>query len=136
MPNSMMPRKPASRKEGAQHLVAHQGPEDGARPVGEHAPVGAELVAHHDPGHDAHRERDREDLHPVAKEPEVDVAARDQPDALQKGEVAGEPDREGGEQDVERDRERELEAREHQGIGDVGQGCLRLRGPGSEPVVT
>ena len=44
-------------KEGAQHLVAQQGAQDGPGLVREHAPVGAELVAHHDAGDDAHRRR-------------------------------------------------------------------------------
>ena len=101
-------------KEGGQHLVAHQRADDRACLVGEHAPVGAELVAHHDARHDAHAERHCEDLLPVIEQVEEDDAAGEQPEALQHGEVAGQPDRDGREDDVKADRESELQARECQ----------------------
>ena len=64
------------QEEGGQHLVAHQRPDHRAGLVGERAPVGAELVGHHQAGHDAHAEDEGEDLHPVAEQVEVDAAAR------------------------------------------------------------
>ena len=106
----MTPRKPASRKKADEHLVAHQRAEHRAGLVGEHAPVGAELVAHDDAGHDAHAEADGEDLLPVVEEIEEDGAAGPEPQRLQHGEIAGEPDGEGREDDVEGDGEGELDA--------------------------
>jgi hypothetical protein len=47
-PNSITPRKVASRKEGGQHLVAQQRPGDVAHLFHEARPVGAELEAHGD----------------------------------------------------------------------------------------
>ena len=111
-------------EEGRQHLVAHQGPEDGAGLVGEHAPVGAELVAHDDARHDAHAEADGEDLLPVVEEGEEDVAAGAQPQAFEHGEIAGEADGEGGKDDVEGDREGELQPGEGEGVELHGFGLL------------
>ena len=103
-------------EEGGQHLVAHQRPEHRPGLVGEHAPVGAELVAHDDAGDDAHAEGDGEDLLPVVEEVEVDLSRRPQPQRLEHGEIAGEPDREGREDDVERDGEGELHPGQHDRI--------------------
>ena len=111
-------------EEGRQHLVAHQGAEDGAGLVGEYAPVGAELVAHDDARHDAHAEADGEDLLPVVEEGEEDGAAGEEPQRLQDGEVAGEPDGEGREDDVERDREGELQPGQGEGVELHGFGLL------------
>ena len=108
--------EPRLQEEGGQHLVAHQRPDDRAGLVGEDAPVGAELVAHHDARHDAHAEGEREGLHPDAEEADVVVAPGPEPQPLQHGEIAAEPDGEGGEDDVEGDGEGELQAREQNGI--------------------
>ena len=51
-------------EERGQHLVAEQRPGDGADVLHEARPVGAELERHHDAGHHAHREGEREDLDP------------------------------------------------------------------------
>jgi hypothetical protein len=95
------------RKERAQHA---------ARLVGEGRPVGAELVAHHDAGHDSHAEGQREDLHPEQVEVPEDLLVGLQPQRLEHGEVTGKPYREAGKDDVERNRESELQSRQEHGI--------------------
>ena len=95
-------------KEGGENLIAHQRPEDGSNLVGINAPVGAELVAHHDARDDAHAERDGEDLLPVVEEIEIDAPSRDEVHPVKHGQVARKTDREHGEYDVEADREGEL----------------------------
>ncbi len=101
-------------EEGGQHLIGHERADDRPGPVGEDRPVGAELVGHDDAGDDAHREGDREDLQPVAEQVEIGVLARLQPQRLEHREIGSEPDREGREDEVERDRERELDSRQDQ----------------------
>ena len=97
-------------EEGGQHLVAHQRADHRAGLVGEAGPVGAELVAHHDARDDAHAEDDGEHRLPVVEELQVRRVALPQPQRVEHREVAREPDREGREDEVERDRERELDA--------------------------
>ena len=63
-------------EEGGQHLVADQRADDVAGDDREAAPVGAELVGQHDPRHDAHAERHREDLGPEPREPVIALAGR------------------------------------------------------------
>ena len=106
------------------HLVAHQRPEHRPDLVGKYAPVGAELVAHDEAGHDAHAEGDGEDLDPEIEDALVEVVTRDQPETFEHGEVAREPNREGRKDDVGRDSECELETGEIDGA-DV-HGALRL----------
>ncbi len=62
-------------KECGQHLIGHQRADDRPGLVGEHRPVGAELVRHHDARDDAHAEGDGEDLQPVIEEIDEDLAA-------------------------------------------------------------
>ena len=72
--------------------------------VGEDAPVGAELVGEHDAGDDAHAEGERERLHP--RRGRAGCSGRrpvDEPEPLEHGEIAAEPDRKRREDDVERD---------------------------------
>ena len=52
-----------------------------------------------------------EDLQPVAEEVEVDAAAGPQPQPFEHRQIARQPDREGREDEVERDREGELRPR-------------------------
>jgi hypothetical protein len=104
------------QEEGGQHLVTHQRPDDRTGLVGEHAPVGAELVAHDDAGNDAHAERHCKDLLPVVEKVEVDRTTGDEPEAFEHGEVTGEPDRDRREDDVETNRKGELQPRECQCI--------------------
>jgi hypothetical protein len=77
------------------------------------------LVAHDDAGHHAHAEAEGEDLLPVVEDRHEHAAPGDQPQRLQHGEVAGEPDREGREDDVQRHGERELEPGQHQRIEEL-----------------
>lgn len=64
------------------------------------------------PGHDAHAEGDRKDLQPELEGCEIDLASCGQPQSLQDHQVARESDGEGGKDDVERNRERELHSRQ------------------------
>ena len=110
-------------EEGGEDLIGHERPDDRAGPVREDRPVGAELVGHDDSGDDAHREGQGEDLQPVSEQVEIGLLAGLQPKPLEHGEIGGQADREGREDEVERDRERELGAGEDQGsvgIGHVG----------------
>ena len=103
-------------EERGQHLVADRRADDVAGDDREAAPVGAELVGQHDARHDAHAERHREDLGPEARELLVAVRAAAQPHRQQRRNVGREPDGEAREDDVKRDRERELKAGEEDGI--------------------
>jgi len=67
--------KAGFEEECGQHLISHQRTDDRPGLVGEHRPVGAELVRHHDAGDDAHAEGDGEDLQPVIEEVDEDLAA-------------------------------------------------------------
>jgi hypothetical protein len=102
------------QEKGGQHLIGHERPDDRPGTVGKDRPVGAELIGHDDAGDDAHREGDGEDLQPIFEQVEVNVPARLQPQSFQDREVACEPDREGREDEVERDGEGELDARQQQ----------------------
>ena len=97
-------------EEGGQHLIGHQRADDRPRLVGEHRPVGAELVGHDDAADDAHRKGDRENAQPVAEQVEIFLLAGHQPARFEHREKARQPDREGGEDEVKADRERELRA--------------------------
>jgi hypothetical protein len=77
-------QKAGLEKEGGQHLVAEQRPEDGAGLLGQARPVGAELKAHHDARHHAHAEGDGEHLAPELVQVPPDVVARAQPAPFQK----------------------------------------------------
>ena len=82
----------------------------------EDAPVGAELVAHHDAGHDAHGECQREDLDPVEIEAAENVAPGFQPEAFADSQEGGEANREGWEDDVEGNNECKLQPRQDEGV--------------------
>jgi hypothetical protein len=99
----MMPRKPASRKNAVG---------DRARETGEARPVGAELIAHHDAGDDAHAEGDCEDLRPEQAKIFVVRLTGFQPAPFEDGDEAGEADAERRKHDVKRDGERKLDAGE------------------------
>ena len=110
-------QEPGLEKERREHFVGHQRSDDRSGAVGKNRPVRAELVGHHDPGHDAHREGDREDLEPVLKEVEIRFAAGPEPEPFEDGEIAGKPDGKRGEYEVKRDRKGELDSRKRQGGG-------------------
>ncbi len=103
-------------EEGGQHLIGHQRPDHRPGLVREHRPVGAELVGHDDAGDDAHRESNREDLQPILEQVMIDRFAGLKPQPLKHGEVARQPDREGREEEVEADGERELDPRKQQSV--------------------
>ena len=117
------PQEAGLEEEGGQHLVGHDRAHDGTHGVAHPAPVGAELVGHDDSGDDAHAEGDGEDRQPELVELAVDRVAGGEPEALQHGKVAGEPDGEGREQEVEGDDEGELEARQHDRIQPLHYRC-------------
>ena len=96
------------KEKRGQNLVGHQGADDGAGLVGEDRPVGSELVGHDDAGDDAHGEGHGEYLHPVMEEADIAFLAGDVVQPVQNGEIAGEPDGEGGEDEMEAHREGEL----------------------------
>ncbi len=108
--------KAGLEEERGQHLVAHQWADDRAGLVGEHAPVGAELVAHDDAGDDAHAEGDCEDLLPVIEEIEEHRTTGQQPETLEDRKIARQADRDRREHDVEAHREGELESRERKRV--------------------
>jgi len=103
-------------EEGGEHFIGHERADHRTGLVRKHRPVGAELIRHDDARDDAHREGDREDLQPVAEEIEILLPPGLQPKAFEHGEVARQPDREGGKDEVEADRERELDTRQQHGI--------------------
>jgi hypothetical protein len=124
----MTPRKARLEEECGQHLIGHEWAYDRPGSVREDGPIGAELVCHHDSAHHAHGEGDREDLQPVFEEVEEHLAAGLEPQGLQHGEIARQPDREGGKDEVKADRERELDSRQQQcGIAVRHGSCLAPR---------
>ena len=70
-------------EECGEHLIGHQRADNGTGLVGKCRPVGAELVGHHDAGHDAHAEGDGENLQPVIEQVDEDLAPGPQPERLQ-----------------------------------------------------
>ena len=111
-PEQHHPEEARLQEEGGQHLIAEQRPEHGSGLVREDRPVGAELVAHHQPRHDAHGEGYGEDLQPVAVGVEIDWLVGGEPEGFQHREIARQPDGESREQEVPDDREGELTAGE------------------------
>ena len=125
------PEEARLQEEGGHHLVAHQRADHRAGLVGEDAPVRAELVGEHDARDDAHAEGQRERLHPDAEERDVALLAGDEPKPFERGEIGAEADRERRKDDVERDGEGELDAREKNGI-DVFKHASKLPRRGEE----
>jgi hypothetical protein len=103
-------------EEGRYHLVGQQRAEDVAAHLGQTRPVGAELVAHHHAGDDAHAKANGEGLQPEAVEVVEGVAPGLQPQRLEHREVAREADRQRRKNDVKSDGESELQARQQHRI--------------------
>ena len=103
-------------KERDHAFVCEQRAEDIRAALGKPAPVGAELKRHHDARHDAHAERHGEDARPEHRQPQIDRIALDEVQPLEQHDEGGESDGERREQDVERDHERELHARQEDRI--------------------
>ena len=104
--------KASLEEEGGEHLVGHQRADDVAAKARQLAPIGAELVGQHHAGDDAHAEGHREDLGPMRRDVGVDGFSGPQPQDLEHEQPGGKPDGEGRKQDVERDGEGKLDARE------------------------
>ena len=102
--------------ERGEAFVAEQRPLDRPGALRQHAPVGAELKRHDDSGDHAHAERKREHLQPEVEHAPIDRVAGRQPHPLEGRQPGGEPDGEGGKDDVETDDEGELDAREQYGV--------------------
>lgn len=96
------------QEERGQHLVGQQGPRDAAGKLGEGAPVGAELVGHHQARHHAHAEVDGEHLAPEMVQIAIHRIARAQPASFEHGEIARQADGDGRKDDVKGNRESEL----------------------------
>jgi hypothetical protein len=99
-------------KESGQHFVRHQGADDIATAARQFAPIGAELVGEDDAGDHAHAEGDGEDLGPMKRDVAVDRLSGAKPQRLEHDEPGSEPDGEGRKENVERDGEGELDARQ------------------------
>jgi len=84
------PQKAGLEEQCGQHLIGQQRPDNRAGLVGEHCPVGTELIGHDDARDDAHRERDSEDLHPEAEDIETELLSCPQPQCLEHGERVSE----------------------------------------------
>ena len=121
-------------EEGGQHLIGHQGSDHRPGLVREDRPVGAELVGHDDPGHDAHRKGDGEDFQPVAVEVGINAFAGFQPQRLQHHQEAGQTDRESRKDEVKADGERKLQPRQQQGVERLEHRKLSPPPPPDEPV--
>ncbi|MCY1367537.1 hypothetical protein D9M69_544790 [compost metagenome] len=113
------PEETGLEEEGREHFIGQQRPGDAAGEVGETAPVGAELVGHDQPRDHAHAEVDGKDLRPEMVEIAVGVVVGLQPKPFEHRQEAGQPDGDGGKDNVERNRERELNARQVQ--------CLQVK---------
>ncbi len=109
-------QEPGFEEEGGQDLISHERTDNRSSLVGKHAPVRAELVGHDDARHDAHAEREREDRLPEVEQLKIDFLLRPQPQSLQNGKIAGQPDRKGGKDDVKGDRKGKLDASQKRGI--------------------
>ena len=113
------------QEEGGQSFIGEQRRDHVARGVGEAAPVGAELERHDDARDHAHSERDRENLDPERRQPEVDLAAGREMRAFENGYEGRQPDRESGKQDMPTNDPAELDAGENDRIQMHGR-SLRL----------
>ncbi len=114
-PKSMTPRKVASRKNACQHLIADERPDDVTDHLREAAPVRAELIGERNARDHAHGEADREDPGPETGQAMKVLLAGSPPEHQQRGHVGRGPDREGRKDDVDGDRERELQPRREAG---------------------
>src|SRR5581483_5753309 len=75
-------------KESREHLIADKRAKHVAGDRGEAAPVGAELIRHHDARDDAHGEGHGEDPGPQARDIFVNVAAALGPYYFQRGDIS------------------------------------------------
>src|SRR5690606_31682491 len=95
-------------KKCREHFVGEQRAGDAAGEIREAAPVGAELIRHHQARDHAHTEIDGENLYPEMIEIAVHLGFGFEPESLEHGEVAGEADGDGGRNDVKGNGEGDL----------------------------
>src|SRR6266436_6181645 len=108
-------QKSGLEEEGSQHLICEQRPSDAAGESREIAPVGTKLVGHDQAGDDSHSEVHGEDFRPEMVKIAEDRDFLPQPQTLENDQVAREPDRDGGKDNVERDGESKLNSRQFEG---------------------
>ena len=102
------PEKGCLQEESREHFVSQQRTQDVSAFVGKRGPVGAELKGEHHPRDHPHPEGNREYLGPHAVNFRIDGVAGFQPAPLKHRQPAGQPDREGRENNVEGYGESEL----------------------------
>ena len=119
LPEQQDPEERGFQEEREDALEPEGLPDDAAGKGGELGPVGAELKLHRDAGDHAHAEVEREDARPEPRRHRVARLAANQVQRLERDDERGEAHREDGEQIVEHDGERELEA-----VGDDRVGHL------------
>jgi hypothetical protein len=107
-------QKAGFQEESGQDLVGEQRAGDATGEPGEVAPVRPELIGHDEAGDYAHGEIDGEDLRPEMIEVAIDRILAPQPQALEHRQVTRKTYGDGRENDVERDREPELDPRQFQ----------------------
>ena len=112
--------------EGREALVGEEPALDRPRSPSELGPVGAELELHDDAGHHPEPEGNGKDPQPEVEQFPVDRPRCGDVQRLEEREPCRQPDREGREDDVERDREGELHARQDQG-GKIHRGVTPVR---------
>ncbi len=108
-------QKSGFEEEGSQHLICEQRSSDAAGESREIAPVGTKLVGHDQAGDDSHSEVHGEDFRPEMVKIAEDRDFLPQPQTLENDQIAREPDRDGGKDNVERDGESKLNSRQFQG---------------------
>ena len=118
LPTNFLPAKQHHAQEcclqekSGQHFIGQHGAHDAAGDLREQAPIRTKLVAHHDPGYDAHGESKREDFHPMQIKSLEDFPAGLQPQAFAYREKSRETDREGRKENVKGDDESKLKSRQ------------------------
>ena len=110
------PEEARLEKESDHPLVREQRSEDIRAGFGKAAPIGAELERHHDAGHHPHAERHCKHARPEDGQAEIDRIPLDRVQPFEQDDERSKADRECRQQDVKRDDERELKARQQDRI--------------------
>ncbi|MNM45980.1 hypothetical protein D3C81_569100 [compost metagenome] len=119
------PEEAGFEEERREHLVGQQGAGNAAGKIGEACPVGAELVGHDQARDHAHAKVDGKDFRPEMIKVFVDPVVGLQPATFEHSQKTGQADGDGRENDVERDRERELNPRQVQRTQSSHEQILR-----------
>ena len=109
-------QKTRLQKKRGHHLITHEGPDHRSCLVSEHAPIGAELIAHHHARDHAHTEGHGKYFFPVIEQRQVDRIVSLEMQKVENGQVAGQPDGKRGKNNVKTDGERKLQPGQRQGI--------------------